>query len=615
MLTRTFFARAPLAPGRFAPLPVGAVAARSAAKEKLVALRGGLLSRAESLFPALGEGCAFFGGTALGGVAAGNHLEALLFTAAALHDDELRRTALRLCDLLIQSQRENGAFGAEDETFAARGRMLRALCAAYTMTGDKRMLTFMLRYMKYLKDTLSEAPLCAEDAMYAADTLEAGVFLYNVTGQKAILPVMNLLIAQGADYTSLFHAFPYRTPVSRSFSEEALRDALSRESEGGYTHHLLRTANAANLCQGLRASALSGVLTGSGKHLSAPEVGLTRMRKSHGAICGGVTGDPLLAGSHPSRGVTAVSLCEMAASLETLLTCPSGDVGADALEEIVYNGVAAAFAKDGLGVQPIQQANQVLISQDKRFPLSPQDANCFGVSDENAFTALLAAPARFLAYQWMLARDGGLAAMGYAPCHVRYRLAGASVHLRVSSQYPASGAVRISVSLSESAAFPIHLRIPAWAKGASAAVGGEVLSAAPGGFLTINRQWNDGDEILLTLPMTVERNIAFHQAVSVSRGPLRFAYAPETVAENGALSAKAPFGVALKYNANIEAVEEDGAVTLHTRGVKAPRWGLRDKSCDQPPIALSDGGEGDALDVTLVPYASAPIRLCVLPQI
>ena len=615
MLTRTFFARAPLAPGRFAPLPAGAVRARGAMKERLVALRGGLLSRCASLFPRCGEGAAFFGGALEGGVPAANLLEAMLLTAAALGDDELRRDALRLVDLLIASQREDGSFGHAQESFAARGRMLRALSAAYTMTGDKRMLTFMLRYMKYLRDTLEQAPLSSQDAMHTGDTLEAGVFLYNITGQKAILSVLSMLVSQGADYTSLFHAFPYRTPVSRSFTEEALRAALEGEDENGYTHHLLRTADTANLCQGLRTSAFCGVLTGSGKHLSAPEVGLTRLRKSHGAICGGVTGDPLLGGTHPSRGVTAVSLCELATSLEALLSCPAGEHGADALETVIYNGVAAAFAPDMMSVQPIQQANQVLLSREKRFALSAEDALCFSTSDEDALTSLLGAYPRFIAHQFMCSRDGGLAAMGYAPCQVRYRLSEASVRLTVESGYPSAGAVRITVGLSESAAFPLHLRIPSWARGATAAIGGEIMDGTPGGFLTLNRQWHDGDTILLTLPMTAERSIAFHQAVCVLRGPLRFVYAPQAQEESGALRAKAPFGVALRHNAALEAVEEGGRVTLHTRAVSAPRWGLRGASCDQPPIALSDGAEGKSMEAVLVPYADAPIRLGVLPQI
>ncbi len=66
-------------------------------------------------------------------------LEAMLLTGAQLGDEELRREALRLCGRVVERQREDGSFGAPGETFAARGRMLRALCAAYSMSGDKQL--------------------------------------------------------------------------------------------------------------------------------------------------------------------------------------------------------------------------------------------------------------------------------------------------------------------------------------------------------------------------------------------------------------------------------------------------------------------------------------------
>ena len=83
MLTRTFFARAPLAPGRFAPLPVGAVSAQGATRDRLLALRGGLLSRCASVFPEAGEQSAWFGGPLGGGMHAPELLEAMLLTGAA----------------------------------------------------------------------------------------------------------------------------------------------------------------------------------------------------------------------------------------------------------------------------------------------------------------------------------------------------------------------------------------------------------------------------------------------------------------------------------------------------------------------------------------------------
>ncbi len=615
MLTRTFFSRAPLSPGRFAPLPAGAITARGEMRDRLLALRGGLLSRCESLFPHTGSRSCWFGGELEGGMDAANVLEASLLTSALLSDEELRRAALRLADAVVDGQTEDGCFGAEDETFAARGRMLRALLPAYTMTGDKRLLSFMLRYMKYLKDSLESSPLTADDAMHTADTLEAGIFLYNVTGQKAILPVLMTLIAQGADYTSLFHAFPYRTPVSRTMSVEALLSGLAGEEEDGYCHHLLRTASAANLCEGLRASAYSAMLTGSGKHLSAPETGLVRMNKAHGAACGGVTGDPLLAGAHPSRGVSAVSLCELAASLETLLACPAGEHACDQLEQVMYNGVAAAFSADSRAVQPIQQANQVKISRAARFPLSSDEASLFALSDSETLTALLAAWPRFAQHQWLLSRDDGLYCASYAPCQVRYRLGGAAVRLIVESSYPHSGSVRITVSLDKNAAFPLHLRIPAWAKGAAAAVGGEIIPAQSGSILTVNREWHDGDELLVTLPMPARRERAFHEAAYIARGPVVYCCAPAYDAleadSETVLCACENFGVALKKDAPIESMEGENA--LRTRGVAAVNWGMKGESCDQPPITLPAGGE--EIDVTLVPYAEAVIRLAVLPQV
>ena len=67
MLTRTFFSRAPLAPGRYAPLPAGAVTAKGALADRLMALRAGLLSRCVSLFPETGRDCSFYGGMLTGG--------------------------------------------------------------------------------------------------------------------------------------------------------------------------------------------------------------------------------------------------------------------------------------------------------------------------------------------------------------------------------------------------------------------------------------------------------------------------------------------------------------------------------------------------------------------
>ena len=143
---------------------------------------------------------------------------------------------------------------------------------------------------------------------------------------------------------------------------------------------------------------------------------------------------------------------------------------------------------------------------------------------------------------------------------------------------------------------------------------GDILPAQAGGFVTLNRDWQDGDELLLTLPMAVRKLPAFHQAVSVARGPIRFVYAPKTVAHDDVLSAGMDFAVALVGAEEIRVIERmDGSVALSVRVTPLPRWGMRAASCDQPPIVLSDANIALAFDAELVPYAEAAIRLAVLP--
>ena len=74
--------------------------------------------------------------------------------------------------------------------------------------------------------------------------------------------------------------------------------------------------------------------------------------------------------------------------------------------------------------------------------------------------------------------------------------------------------------------FPLYLRVPGWCDAATLAINGEPLQIErkPGAYLVIERTWNDGDKVTLTLPMEVrvkrwEKN---HNCVSVDRGPLTY---------------------------------------------------------------------------------------------
>lgn len=77
---------------------------------------------------------------------------------------------------------------------------------------------------------------------------------------------------------------------------------------------------------------------------------------------------------------------------------------------------------------------------------------------------------------------------------------GGKVELLTETEYPRLGDIKITVSTDESREFALSLRIPAWSEQTSLKVCGKKVKITDG-YTTINRVWNNGDTIELTLDM------------------------------------------------------------------------------------------------------------------
>ena len=78
------------------------------------------------------------------------------------------------------------------------------------------------------------------------------------------------------------------------------------------------------------------------------------------------------------------------------------------------------------------------------------------------------------------------------------------LRVRQETAFPREPLTRLRVSLPAPATFAIHLRIPSWIDaGAGVRVNGQALDvfASPGSYLTLHREWRDGDRVELDLPM------------------------------------------------------------------------------------------------------------------
>ena len=119
--------------------------------------------------------------------------------------------------------------------------------------------------------------------------------------------------------------------------------------------------------------------------------------------------------------------------------------------------------------------------------------------------------------------DDGLVSVNlYGPGQARFELPQCgSVTLRQTTDYPFAGAIAIEVEpeTDHSAHFPIRLRIPAWAQGATLHINGRAVPVNPGNFAILDREWQRGDRIDLSFPMPPQIQRHALRNVQVSRAP------------------------------------------------------------------------------------------------
>ncbi len=108
---------------------------------------------------------------------------------------------------------------------------------------------------------------------------------------------------------------------------------------------------------------------------------------------------------------------------------------------------------------------------------------------------------------------------------------GSPLVLTQSTTYPWNGDVKITVQPSKPSSFTVNLRWPGWALSADILVNGQPAqqTARRGAFVAINRTWNPGDIITLSLPMPATpmsanpRVADDYGRIAIQRGPLVYA--------------------------------------------------------------------------------------------
>ena len=626
MIHKTFPNAKPLFPSKFSRLPLGAIKPKGWLETQLHNMETGMTGRLPEFFPEIGETSGWLGGDGESWERTPYYLDGLVPLAYLTGNTALIARAQRYIDWAIESQREDGFFGPAGNTDRwPRFIMMKALMQYYTAAGDKRVLTLMLRYCRFLYGDLALHPLQGWEKARAIEGVHVLLWLYNVTQKPQLLPLCRLLAEQSYPYVNLFLSFPYTYDLKRSlpWPIERLSDA------GQKTFHM---THGVNLAMALKYPGVLYALEGGNRNATAAEAGWEKLIRHHGLNIGIFSCDEHLSGQSPSQGVETCAVVEAMYSMQVLAELTGDVCYGDRLEKLAFNALPAAIGPDCLTHQYDQQPNQIRCDTAKRaWYNNGDDSNTFGVAPNFGCCTVNIHQGypKYASALWMAAEDG-LAAVSYAPCTVHWRAGGEPIRLQVDSRYPYQGRVTLRLSVKNPTRFTLYLRIPQWAQNAQILVGEEKLFPECGCYYALTRDWQEENTIELNLPMSPRFVPGPRQSASVEAGPLLFALPiHERWQPTGSVHGvteynvfpESGWNVALCRHLPLERIETDaeyvfkGPSPVKIRaGAVAVDWNVKQNSADAPPV-LPSTQNSEMFQVELVPYAHATLRISQFPII
>ncbi|HRW50992.1 MAG TPA: glycoside hydrolase family 127 protein, partial [Caldilinea sp.] len=204
--------------------------------------------------------------------------------------------------------------------------------------------------------------------------------------------------------------------------------------------------------------------------------------------------------------------------------------------------------------------------------------------------------------------DDGLWVHFYAQNSASVTVGEQPVQVRLTSNYPWDGAIKLALTLDPPQAFALNLRIPGWCDEWSVKVNGEIVATTPSGkgYVAITRTWESGDVVDLDLAMPVQAvyanpNVRQMQGrLALQRGPV--VYCAEGVDNGGIGLDRVTLDPAQVADFTVEYRPDLlGGVAV----LRGPAQAITEDGWDDHTLYRRNAPSGTtAMEVVAVPYAT-----------
>lgn len=428
--------------------------------------------------------------------------------AFILNDPAMKKEAMVWIEAILKSQKADGWFGpivkAGNEgniDFWSNMLVLFTMQNYYEYSKDERVIDFMRKYFRYEINVPDDQFLSSywEDSR-GGDNLYSVYWLYNLTGEKWLLQLAEKIHRCTANWT--------------------------QKSTLPNWHNV-------NVAQCFREPATWFLQSGDSAHLTASYNNHYLIRRTFGQVPGGMFGsdeNSRMGYIDPRQGTETCGFAEQMTS-DGIMTRITGDpVWAGNCEDVLFNSFPAAFTTDMRSLRYITCPNGVTADAENHHPgidnkgpfltMNPFSSRCCQHNHGHALPY-------YIQNMIMASNDNGLAAILYNASKTTAKVGnGATVTLIEDTRYPYEEEVRFTLTTNQKVKFPFYLRVPEWSKNASVKVNGNLVKLAvkPGSYIRLDREWSNGDQVTLSLPMQLSvRTWQVNQnSVSVDYGPLTF---------------------------------------------------------------------------------------------
>lgn len=643
--------RYPLLQKPFIELPIGSIKPQGWLEEQMLRMANGMTGNLDTIYEkVMGPRNGWLGGDGDVWERGPYWIDGLLPLAYILNDKKLMAKVQPWIEWTLASQKPNGYFGPdtdrEHEPGLQRGDshdwwpkmvMLKIMQQYYSATKDERVIPFLTNYFKYQLNNLPENPL-GKWTFWAerrgGDNLMIVYWLYNITGDKFLLELGELINEQCFNWTDVF------------MNQNHL-----------YREHSLHCVN---LAQGFKQPVVYYQQSRNKVHLDAIDKAMNTIRHTIGFPIGLWAGDELLRFGNPVNGSELCTAVEMMFSLETMLEITGNMKFADQLERIAYNALPTQISDDSSSRQYYQQVNQIAVTNEYHNFVTPHEGT------DNLFGTLTGYPCctsnlhqgwpKFVQHLWYATVDNGVAALAYAPSEVTLKVGNnVSVCIKEETHYPFEEQVAFSINFPDKkikkTTFPFHVRIPEWCEKPIIHLNGVLQDiVVENNTVILNREWTNNDKLTVEFPAEVSISRWFDGAAVVERGPLVYALKLNEIKEKKTFDSpheKNQYGEwyyqvttdspwnyvfkqetihkdAIKKNFVVEKKEQialypwtqaEAPITIKTKAYHLPGWVECRGSVGPIPYFVQhhDAPSPEEYDIELIPYGCTTLRITEFP--